>query len=59
MQEQIILETKKLTLILKNNAPLVSCITKVNNELIEDAEDLDVVMPMHNLLQYSKNYKKL
>ena len=30
----------------------------MNNELIEDAEDLDVVMPMYNLLEYSKNYKK-
>ena len=45
-------------LILKNNASFVSCITKINNELIEDAEDLDVVMPMYNLLEYSKNYKK-
>ena len=59
MQEQIILETKKnRPLILKNNAPFVSCITKTNNELIEDAEDLDIVMPMYNLLEYSKNYKK-
>ena len=33
-------------------------ITKINNELIEDAEDLDVVMPMYNLLEYSKNYRK-
>ena len=45
-------------LILKNNASFVSCITKINNELIEDAEDLDVVMPMYNLLEYSKNYRK-
>ena len=45
-------------LILKNNAPFVSCITKINNELIEDAEDLDIVMPMYNLLEYSKNYRK-
>ena len=45
-------------LILKNNAPFVSCITKINNELIEDAEDLDVVMPIYNLLEYSKNYRK-
>ena len=45
-------------LILKNNAPFVSCITKINNELIEDAEDLDVLMPMYNLLEYSKNYKE-
>ena len=59
MQEQIILEIKKnRPLILKNNAPFVSCITKIINELIEDAEDLDVVMPMYNLLEYSKNYRK-
>ena len=59
MQEQIILEIKKnRPLILKNNAPFVSCITKIINELIEDAEDLDVVMPMYNLLEHSKNYRK-
>ena len=45
-------------MILKNNAPFISCITKINAELIEDAEDLDIVMPMYNLLEYSKNYKK-
>ena len=45
-------------LILKNNASFVSCITKINNELIEDAEDLDVVMPVYNLLEYSKNCRK-
>ena len=46
-------------LILKNNAPFVSCITRINGELIEDdLDDLDVVMPMYNLLEYSKNYRK-
>ena len=45
-------------LILKINALFVSCITKINNELIEDTGDLDIVMPMYNLLEYSKNYKK-
>ena len=45
-------------LILKNNAPFVSCITRINDELIEDADDLDIVMPMYNLLEYSKNYRK-
>ena len=45
-------------LILKNNAPFVSCITKINNEFIEYADDLDIVMPMYNLLEYSKNYRK-
>ena len=45
-------------LILKNNAPFVSCITRINGELIEDADDLDIVMSMYHLLEYSKNYRK-
>ena len=45
-------------LIFKNNAPFVSCITRINNELIEEADDLDIVMPMYNLLEYSKSYRK-
>ena len=44
--------------ILKNNAPFLSCITRINGELIEDADDLDIVMSMYNLLEYSKNYRK-
>ena len=42
----------------KNNAPFTNWISKINNLLIDNAEDLDVVMPMYNLLQYSKNYRK-
>ena len=52
-QGNVIRDKKNRALILKNNAPFISCITKINNELIEDAEDLDVVMPMYNLLEYS------
>ena len=44
-------------LTLKNNAPFVSCISKINGELVENAEDLDIVMPMYNLLEYSKNHE--
>ena len=40
------------------NAPSVSCITRINGELIEDADDLDIVKPMYNLLEYSKNFRK-
>ena len=47
---------KELTL--KNNAPFISCISKINGELVENAEDLNIVMPMYNLLEYSKNYEK-
>ena len=45
-------------LMLKNNAPFVSCIKRINSELIEDADDLDIVMPIYNLLEYSKSYRK-
>ena len=51
-------EKRNKPLILKNNATFVSCITRINGELIEDADDLDIVMPMYNLLEYSKNYRK-
>ena len=51
-------DKKNRSLILKNNAPFVSCITRINGELIEDANDLDIAMPMYNLLEYSKNYRK-
>ena len=46
------------TLTFRNNAPFISCITKINNRLIDNAEDLDIVMPMHNLMDYSKDYTK-
>ena len=42
----------------KNNAPFTNCISMINNVLIDNAEDLDVVMPMYNLVEYSKNYRK-
>ena len=45
-------------LTLKNNAPFISCISKISGELVENAEDLDIIMPMYNLLEYSKNYEK-
>ena len=45
--------------ILKNNSLFVSCITRINGELIEDADDLDIVMSMYNLLEYSKSIEKL
>ena len=43
---------------IKNNAPFINCILKINGVKIDNVEDLDVVMPMYNLLEYSKNYRK-
>ena len=45
----------KKKLVFKNNAPFINCITKINGTKIDNAEDLDVVMPMYNLPEYSKN----
>ena len=42
----------------KNNAPFINCMSKINGVQVDNAEDLDVVMPMYNLLEYSKNYRK-
>ena len=42
----------------KNNAPFINCISEIDGVKIDNAEDLDVVMPRYNLLEYSKNYRK-
>ena len=42
----------------KNNSPFTNCISKINNVLIDNVEDLDIVMTMYNMLEYSKNYRE-
>ena len=39
------------TVVFKDNAPFINCISKINGVKIDNAEDLDVVMPMYNLLE--------
>ena len=46
------------TLTFKNNAPFRSCISKVKNTFIDSAEDLNIVMLMYSLIEYSDNYSK-
>ena len=43
----------------KNCAPFRTCDVVINNEHVEKAEDLDLVMPMYNLLEYSDNYQEV
>ena len=45
-------------LVFKNNAPFINFISKIYGVKIDNAEDFDVVMPMYNLFEYSKNYRK-
>ena len=49
------MQKKNKAVAFKNNAPFINCISKINGIKIDNAEDLDVVMPMYNLLEYSKN----
>ena len=49
---------KNRPLALKNNAPFIGCMSKINNVLIDNAENVDIVMSMYNLTEYSKNYRK-
>ena len=44
--------------IFKNYAPFTNCIIKINSTQIDNAEYIDIVMPMYNLIEYSENYSK-
>ena len=44
-------------LALKNCAPFTKCNLEINNEHVDTAENLDIVMPMYNLIEYSDNYQ--
>ena len=44
--------------IYKNCAPFTNCISEINNTQIDNAKDIDIVMPMYNLIEYSDNYAK-
>ena len=52
------IDVRNRFLAFKNNAPFTNCISKVNNVLIDNAENLHIVMLVYNLLGFSKNYKK-
>ena len=42
----------------KNCAAFINCISEINNTQIDNAKDIDIVMPMYNLIEYSDNYAK-
>ena len=44
--------------IFKNCAPFTNCISEINNTQVVNAKDVDIVMPMYNLIEYSDNYAK-
>ena len=40
-------------------APFIKCISEINNTQIDNAEDIDIVKPMYDLIEYSDNYSKI
>ena len=42
----------------KNCAPFINCISEINNTQIDNAKDIDILMPMYNLIEYSNTYAK-
>ena len=44
--------------VFKNCAPFINCISEINNTQIDNSKDIDIVMPMYNLIEYSDNYAK-
>ena len=42
----------------KNCAPFINCISEINSTQVDNAKDIDIIMPMYNLIEYSDNYAK-
>ena len=53
-----IIDIRNRLLAFKNNVPFTNCISKINNVLIEKSEDLDIVMPMYNLITVKTTEKQ-
>ena len=47
---------KKVTF--KNCAPFTNCVSEINNANVDDAKNIDIAMPMYNLIIYSDNYSE-
>ena len=56
-QSTAVINTNK-KVIFKNCAPFPSCITEINKTQVNNAKDIDIVMPMYNLKEYSNVYMK-
>ena len=50
--------TANTEIIFEYCAPFTVCISEINNTLIDNAKDIDIVMSMYDLIEYSNNYSK-
>ena len=49
---------RKKKVVFKNCVPFTDCISEINNTQIDNAKDIDVVMDMYNLIEFSENYSQ-
>ena len=52
-------DERNKSVILKNCAPFTNCKSEINNTEIDNAKNIDIVIPMYNLIEYSDNYSKI
>ena len=52
------LDERNKGVIIKNCAPFNNSISEIHNKQIDNAKDIDIVMPMYKLIEYSDNYAK-
>ena len=51
-------DEKDKGVVFKNCAPFTNCISEINNTQVDNAKDINIVMPMYNFIEYSDNYVK-
>ena len=47
-----------MQVVFRNCTPFTNCMSEISNTHIDNAKDIDVVMPMYNLIEYINNYSK-
>ena len=52
------LDKRNKGVIFKSCAPFTKCISRINNRDMDNSQDIDIVMPMYNLIEYNDNYSK-
>ena len=52
------LDERNKSVIFKNCAPFTKCVNRINGTEIHNAQDIDIVMPLYELIKYSDNYSK-
>ena len=55
---QVAEANNRKNIIIKNCTPFTNCISEINNIQIDNAKDIDIVTPMHSLIEYSGSYSK-